>query len=345
MLNIAFIYIVLLFIVMRFSVTVFNFLSNPKLGLYGRHFSDPVSVIIEMTENSDGLNDLLSSLQRQDYQQIEVLIQHHPQTTVDQRILNICANDARFQLLERGEDSSNITEAAAGKYLLFLRDNTIVNNGLINSLIYRTKVFNLSLLTVIPTQTIEGAAAYCLRPLDNFVLLNLVPLRLVRLVSSPVFSAGSNQCMFFKADDYSGFNWQRRADGKITDGLEVVKAVKQEGFNVDTLLGSKMLYSTSPESGRLLFLKTGKRLLRGFGNNNFAALLYLLVVVAGPIIMLFNYEYSLLILPAGLIFLSRVMISFLSRQQPLWNILLHPIQMLALTAALLVAMYERLSVK
>jgi hypothetical protein len=340
MLNLIFIYIVLLFLVMRFSVTVFNFLSNPKLGNYGRHYTDKVSIIVD-TDDEKGLLQTLNTLQQQDYQYIAVLIRKRKNSGLGPAIAAICKNDLRFQV-KRG--AINALEDTDGKYLLFLGANTQVNNGLINSLIYRTKVFNLGLLSIFPTQIITGFVNNCLVPLHSFVMLNLVPLRLVRLFSSPVFSAASSQCMFFDAGVYKKYDWHARLNGNLPEALEIVKAVKANGFKVETLLGNRLLYLV-PDIEQMRFFKTGEQLLKGFGNNIYAALLYLFLVVAGPILMLLNYEYQLLILPVGLIFLSRIMISFLSRQNPFWNVLLHPVQLLFLLGSVLSAVYTRLFVR
>jgi len=102
-----------------------------------------------------------------------------------------------------------------------------------------------------------------------------------------------------------------------------------------------LIHTVIPLHTTASFKKTGQLLFRKFGNNIFAALFYGLLVVAGPLLMLSNYEYSLLILPVGLIFLTRIMISFLSGQNPLWNVLLHPLQMIMLLASLLSAIYGK----
>ncbi|MGY0038253.1 hypothetical protein [Pedobacter sp. NJ-S-72] len=222
MLIITFIYIILIFLVLRFSVTVFNFLSNPKLGVYGRHFNDGVSILIEAAPDTVGLMGLLNSIKEQDYQDIEVIIQQHKDTEPLADLIGFCAADQRFQL--RKQRTGAAEDEATGAYFLFLGTHTIIQNGLINSLIYRTKVFNLTLLNIIPTQSIIGLFNYCLLPLNNFVLLNLIPLRLVRLFSSPAFSAGTNQCMFFDAAVYKQFEWHRRLKGEMPEALEIVKS-------------------------------------------------------------------------------------------------------------------------
>jgi len=339
MLNLAFIYIILIFLILRFSVTLFNFLSNPKLGKYGRHFSNKVSVIIHGTQDADALINILNAFREQDYQHIEVLVTQPQKLKTNAAVKAICTADPRFQLRKK---NSFRAEEATGDYILFLEPDVLVHNGLINSLIYRTKVFNLALLNIIPTQSISGIINHVLLPLNDFVLLNMIPLRLVRLFSSPVFSAGGSECMFFDAEIYKAYNWQEKAGRELPEAVEVVRAVKQEGFKVETLLGYKLISVPGTRKVNGLFLKTGQQLLKAFGNNLFAACLYLLLVVAGPLVMLLNYEYSLLILPVGLIFLSRIMISFLSGQNPIWNVLLHPLQMLFLLGSLLAEIYTRI---
>ncbi|KIO76897.1 hypothetical protein TH53_12425 [Pedobacter lusitanus] len=340
MLIITFIYVILVFLVLRFSVTVFNFLSNPKLGVYGRRFNDRVSVLIEATPDTTDLLELLKTIKEQDYQDIEVIIQLHKDAGQPIDLLAFCAEDQRFRL--RKQRSGAAEDEATGAYFLFLGTHTVIRNGLINSLIYRTKVFNLTLLNIIPTQAISGLYNHCLLPLNNFVLLNLIPLRLVRLFSSPAFSAGTNQCMFFDAGVYKKYEWHRRLKGEIPEALEIVKAVKQENLKAETLVGHDLIYSYVSENQGSLIQKTGQRLLRIFGNNIFVATLYLLLVAGGPLLILTDYDYRLLILPAGLIFLSRIMISFLSGQNPLWNVLLHPVQMIFLVLSLSQAIFARI---
>ncbi|HEY0177077.1 MAG TPA: glycosyltransferase family 2 protein, partial [Pedobacter sp.] len=278
MLNITVAYIILIFLVLRFSVTLFNFLSNPKLGKYGRHFTDKVTIIIDATEDTGSLFNLLTAIQQQDYQPVEVIVEVQDVLALRPEITAFCRNDQRFRWRKKDADHPNPAEETEGNYILFLDVNTIINNGLINSMIYRTRVFNLALLSIIPTQSFTGFKNYCLIPLNNFVLLNLTPLRLIRLIPSAVFSAGSNQCMFFDAAIYRKYEWEQRLQGRLPEALEVIKAVKQEGFKVETLLGNKLIYTVIPNNIDGFFQKTGRLLLRKFGNNILAALLYLLLV-------------------------------------------------------------------
>jgi len=311
---IIFIYTVLVFLVLRFSVTLFNFLSNPKMGNYGRRFTDQVSLIIKVEREKSEADELLASIAAQDYKHLQIIIQYGT--------------------------SPFSPEEATGDYFLFLGANTLLKNGFIHSLIYRTKVFNLALLSVIPTQRNTGLLANCIYPLADFVLLNLFPLRLVRLINHPVFATANESCLFFDAAVYRQFKWEERIKRSASRAVEIVKMVKQEGLKADVLLGNRLIYfgEKQLEPG---FLPFSRRLMLNFSNNILAAVLYLILVIAGPIVLAIELEPALLVLPLGLIFLSRVMTSFLSAQHPVTNVLLHPLQMLALVLLLFSNIWNR----
>lgn len=338
MLSLVFIYIVLIFVVLRFSVTVFNFLSNPKLGNYGKHFSDKVSVIIRYSNNSERFIKVLNAFIEQDYRNIEVLILQSGNAELDSRVKNICHTDSRFKIIRSKTLQPDITE---GAYLLFIEPDVIIKPGLINSLIYRIRVFNLALLSIYPTQSDKGLNGLLSAPLNYYLLLNLIPLRLVRLLPIPAFSAGSNGCMFFDASVYYSYQWHEKLNHQRPEAADVIKSLKQEGLKVETLLGYRLLSELPCQRSSSLAVN-GTHFLKFFGNNSFAAIFYLLLVVAGPVVMLLNYEYSLLILPFSLIFLSRLMISFLSGQNPAWNILLHPVQLIYLSITLICGVYQQI---
>lgn len=334
----VFIYIILVFLILRFSVTLFNFLSNPKLGKYGKHFPDKVTIIINAETTGIRLQELLISLKLQEHQAIDVLINY-----IDKENKEICehfcSEDERFHIVEqsqadyRNPDQPSLRTVVTGDYLLFLDADTRIKPGFLDSVLYRMKVFNLSLLTVIPTQQIDTFKQRLLLPLNDFILLNLFPLRLVRLFNSPAFSASGDKCMLFLSSDFMKYRWQ--------PGREAVRQVKEENLKAETLLGDQLI-SISPQSDQYIFDQSSQNLLLIFANNSIAALVYLILLIAGPLVMLGGAEYQLLIMPVGLIFLTRIMISFLVRQNPLINVLLHPIQMVMLCVSLSNAIFARI---
>lgn len=308
-----FIYAVLVFLVLRFSVTLFNFLSNPKLGYYGKHFTDRVSILILSSPSAADTGRLMKSIEQQDYEHTEVLIQ---------------ANETEAELAGR----------ATGRYLLFLNAATTIQYGLINNLIYRTRVFNLAVLGLLTTSKPSGFLEHCIYPLSDFLLLNLLPLRLIRLSSQPAFTAGNSDCLFFDAAIYKKYAWHKKVINPLSAGTEIVKQVKQQQLKAEVLLANKFVYSYG---GLKDMDSVAAGLLTSFGNSAFVALIYLVLVVAGPLVVLISFNPALAILPFGLIFLSRIMIAFLTAQNPILNVLLHPIQMALLFVLVLSGIWKR----
>lgn len=296
---IIFIYTVLVFLVLRFSVTLFNFLSNPKIGNYRRHFTDKVSIIIRAAGSTD-ISGLLASIETQDYENLEVIVQ------------------------QDGDHAH-----ASGRYLLFLDADTRVQRGFINSLIYRMQVFKLTVLTVVPTQRHHSFLAWCCYPLSEFVLLNIFPLRLVRLISSPMFSAAADSCIFIEGASNQQYQWDKLLQDPSFTAADLVKQVKQEKLKADILLGNNLIVVENRMEKQVLSAYTS-RLMTNFNNYPMVALVYVLLVVIGPVFLGLELAPVFLILPFGLIFLTRIMISFLGRQQPVYQLFLHPFQMIAL---------------
>lgn len=312
----VFIYAVLVFLVLRFSVTLFNFLSNPKLGYYGKHFTDKVSIVILTASQRTDTSRLLAAIEQQDYEHTEVLVQ---------------GNETEAELAER----------ASGRYLLFLDAGTTIHHGLINNLIYRTRVFNLAVLGLLPTIKPKGLTEHCIYPLNDFLLLNLLPLRLIRLSGQPAFAAGNADCLFFDAAVYKEHVWHKQISNRLLTATEIVKQVKQQGLKAEVLLANKFVYSY-PDVMDMDSMAV--RLLANFGNSAFVAFIYLLLVLIGPLAVLISFNPALAVLPFGLIFLSRIMIAFLTSQNPVLNVLLHPLQMLLLFVLILKGIWMRMLV-
>jgi glycosyltransferase involved in cell wall biosynthesis len=334
-----FIYTVLIFLVIRFSVTVFNFLSNPKLPRSLKHHNEKVSILIPARNEGDNILHLLQSILDQDYTNYEVIVlDDQSEDNTFSVVEDFTVRNPQFKIvkgknLAQGWLGKNyachqLSELASGKYLLFLDADEIIKKGLINSLIYRMDVGKLSLLSLFTNQQMITVSERLTVPLMHFILLNLLPLRLVKLSANPAFSAASGQCMFFLASNYHENKWHQRVKDKVVEDIEIMKLVKQDQFKAEALLANGLIYCRMYKNLIESLNGFSKNLLAGFGNNIIILLLYLLLVIAGPVILITNFNINLIVLPLTLIILSRIMISFLSGQNVILNLILHPFQML-----------------
>lgn len=333
-----FIYSVLIFMVIRFSVTVFNFLSNPKLPRVIKHYNDFVSILIPARNEEEDIIPLLESIKSQDYQNFEVIVlDDNSDDKTFELVAAFSLKNPQFRIVQGDElpkgwlgknyACHQLAALAKGKYLLFLDADETIKNGFINSLINRMEVGNLALISIFTNQVMKSAGEWLTVPLMHFILLNLLPLRLVKFSGNPAFAAASGQCMFFKADHYNKNQWHERVKNKVVEDVEIMKAVKLEKFNGEALLGNGLIYCRMYKNLDESLNGFSKNLLAGFGNNIIILLFYQLLVTVGPLILLLNFNIALLVLPLTLIFLSRIMISYLSGQHVLINLVLHPFQM------------------
>jgi len=334
-----FINAVLVFLVIRFSVTVFNFLSNPKLPRTVKHFDDLVSILIPARNEADNIIQLLQSIKDQDYRNYEVIIlnDHSTDQTYD-LVHRFCIDNPRFRIINgaplppgwlgKNFACHQLAEQAKGKYFFFIDADESIKRGLVNSMIDRVETGNLALLSIFTNQVMKTMGEKLTVPLMHFILINLLPLRLVRLAKNPSLAAASGQCMFFKSRSYLQNQWHERVKNKVVEDVEIIKLVKQEKFNAEALLGNNLIYCRMYNNLNECLNGFSKNLLAGFGSNILILLFYLLLVIIGPVILVFNLNITLLVLPIGLIILSRIMISYLSGQNVLINLILHPFQML-----------------
>ncbi|RZL44165.1 MAG: glycosyltransferase [Pedobacter sp.] len=334
-----FIYAVLIFLVIRFSVTVFNFLSNPKIPRSIKHYTDKVSILIPARNEAENILQLLQSIKDQDYANYEVIFLDDNSSDNTFELADRFAKDnPQFKVVKGKELPAGwlgknyachqLSQLSNGKYLLFIDADEIVKRGLINSLISRTETYNLSLLSLFTNQQMFSLGEKLTVPLMHFILLNLLPLRLVKFSKNPAFSAASGQCMFFDASDYSKNNWHEKVKSRVVEDVEVMKLVKTEGLKTEALLANGLIYCRMYKNLGECINGFSKNLLAGFGNNIIILLLYQLLVIAGPIVLILNFNINLAVLPITLIVLSRIMISFLSGQNVILNLVLHPLQML-----------------
>ena len=340
---ILFTFTVLVFLVLRFTVTLFNFLSNPKLSIFRTPFTTSVSIVIMLRNEESNLLDLLDSIKQQDFSSYEVFICYSEMEQRDEEtVAQFCRQDNRFSLVKGSlNDYTWVEGRAKGSYLMLLDSNTHIHAGLINALIYRVRVFRLGLISIIPTQVVNSFRQQLLVPLSDFMLLNMVPLRLVRLFKTPVLSVSNCDCLFLDAEKCFANQWLERID-TLKGAGELLRIVKQDQEKTEVLLGNKFVYKHAKYDDAEALSTAAENLKTYFSGNLFVAFLYVFLVVFGPLVVLVFFDINVLVLPIGLIFLSRVMTAFLTAQNPMYTVLSHPLQMIMLVVVYIKALSKQL---
>jgi glycosyltransferase involved in cell wall biosynthesis len=335
------IYLIFFFLVLRFAVTLFNFISNPKLTRSAKQHNNLVSILIPARNEEADILNLLNSISAQDYRNYEVIILDDNSTDNTFQVCHdYCLNNERFQVLAGealpkswlGKNFAcfQLAQAAKGDYLIFLDADERVSDGLINNSINRMKSGGLSLLSLFTDQIMMTWGERLVVPLMHYVLLNLLPLRLVRLSNNPSFSAASGQFMMFDAANYRQNQWHEQVKHQVVEDVEIMKLLKSSAYHGEALLANGYIHCRMYKSFEESVNGFSKNFFAGFNNNVLGLSLYLLLVVISPIASFFFLSRELVLFALSLIVLSRVMISLASRQSVWQNVLLHPLQLLCM---------------
>jgi glycosyltransferase involved in cell wall biosynthesis len=333
--------VIFFFLILRFAVSLFNFISDPKLRRTAMHHHQLVSILIPARNEAGNILTLLQSIARQDYQDYEVIVLDDDSAD---DTFNVCQQFAqqhphfrviKGQPLQEGWLGKNyachqLAQHAGGQYLLFLDADEQIENGLINSAVHRMQMRKLSLLSLFTNQDMRTWGEHAVVPLMHFILLNLLPLQLVYLVKNASVAAASGQFMLFDADLYRRYQWHSRVRDKVVEDVEIMRQVKTEKLNGEALLANGLISCRMYHGYREAINGFSKNFLAAFNYNIFAFLVYILIIMGGPFIILMTLNLNLIGLMCALIWLSRSMISLSSGQSVWRNLLLHPVQMLSL---------------
>ncbi len=332
------IYIIFIFLVLRFVVTLFNFISDPKLRRVSHSYTDMVSILIPARNEEDNILTVLNSILKQDYQNYEVVVLDDDSSDDTYALCTEFASKHQAFRVIKGKELSGqwlgknyacyqLAKEAKGDLFLFLDADVSLNNNAINSAVHRMYSGQLSLLSLLPYEQMNTFGEKSTVPLLHYGLLNLLPLRLIHLGKIAQASVACGQFMLFEAESYRQYQWHEKVKDKVVEDIEIMKLVVGMKLNGECLLANSLVNCRMYRDYNSAIRGLSKSTLGILNNSIFSLLVYLLLLIAGPMIVLMTLNANLIVLMAGLIILTRIMISFMAGQNPLLNIILHPLQM------------------
>lgn len=351
---IIFIAVTFFFIILRFVVTLFNFVSDPKLRRVAKHYPDLVSILIPVRNEEDNILPLLQSIHEQDYQNYEVIIlddessdntfvicqkfaQKHPNFRV------IKGKPLPREWLGKNYACHQLAAEAQGDFLLFIDADEQISNGLINSAVHRMYANKLSLLSLFANQQMLTTGELLVVPLMHYILLNLLPVRLVYLVKTNSLAAASGQFMLFDAADYRNYQWHEQVKHKVVEDVEIMRLIKSVRRRGEALLANGMISCRMYTNYSDAIDGFSKNFLAAFNYSVIWFLVYIVLIIGGPMIIMMTLNASFILFMLGLIVLTRVMISLSAGQNAWYNLVLHPAQMISLVLVAFLAIQRHLT--
>lgn len=330
--------VIFFFIILRFVVSLFNFISDPKLRRVHKSYHNKVSILIPARNEAHQILNLLRSIHAQDYRDYEVIVLDDNSTD---DTLSLCgefaATHPKFSVIKgkplppgwlgKNHACYQLAKKATGEYLLYIDADEEVADGLINSALHRMRLRDLGMLSLFSNQEMHGLGEQMVVPLMHYILLNLLPLQLVYLVRNKAVTAASGQFMLFDAVAYHRHQWHQQVKQKVVEDVEIMRLLKEEGLRAETLLANNLVTCRAYTGYRDALNGFSRDVLAAFNYNVLSLLVYLMILLGGPLIIIATLNTGLIALMCGLIILSRIMISLSAGQSAWKNVLLHPLQM------------------
>lgn len=333
--------VVFAFCLARLGVAVYNFASEPVLRVCKKRHNDLVSILVPARNEQESIAKLLDSVSLLDYGNFELIVlDDHSSDRTFEICESYAGRDQRFsvvrgQALPQGWLGKNhachqLAQLAKGSFLLFLDADTTVHRQLLNAAVQRMHNGKLDLLSLFPDQQMESIGEKLVVPLMNYLLLTLLPIRLILKHPMPIFSAASGQFMLFRACCYKKHQFHMAVKADIAEDLSIMKLVKKLACKGQGLLAGGLV--TCRMYNGYLQAVTGfsKNFLAPFGGKIWLFSTFLSLSVIGPAsVMLLANPYLILAL-ALTILLTRAAVSKVCGQSLALNIILHPFQQLSL---------------
>ncbi len=322
---------IFIFSILQLLVAMVNLIYKPSAPASSE--DTLVSILVPARNEEGNIMPLISSLQKQEYQNLEILIFDDQSTdNTAQLIKNAAQNDNRIKyystgFLPEGWLGKNyachmLSEKAKGSYFLFLDADVIIGNHAIRDSIASCVKHKLGLLTYFPVQKMITLAEKITVPNMNYILLSLLPLVLVQKSANPALAAANGQFMCYNAEVYRKYRLHEVLRKSSVEDIEAARYLKRNGEKVSCRAAGTNISCRMYTSYSDALQGFSRNIIMYFGNSFLLAFLFWLITSFGFLAVYMAFPISLFILYLSAVILTRVMISVTSRQPVLQNLIL-----------------------
>jgi glycosyltransferase involved in cell wall biosynthesis len=299
-----------------------------------------VSVLIPARNEEKNILNILSDLQKIDYQNIEIIVFDDEsdddtakiikqQAQKDSRIIYIKSDGLPAGWLGKNYACYSLSKIARGSILLFLDADVRIKNDIIDKSINYLRRHKLGLLTIFPKQIMHTNGEKMVVPLMNYILISLLPLIFVRISPFTSHAAGNGQFMMFDKKIYDKYLPHKKLKNSAVEDIESVKYFKKQKVNTACLLGEDDIYCRMYNSFVDAINGFSKNVNHFFGKSYLLSLIFWIITTPGfifliklPNIYLWYFLISTILIV--------IITSYLSKQNILLNIILLPVHRIVL---------------
>lgn len=346
--------IVLVFTALQLFVVLVNLIWNEKLA--SRPLSHPiptVSVLIPARNEERNIRRLLDDLLRLPYPPMEIMVCNDQSTDRTAAVVEeYAALHPSVKLfhsppLPRRWTGKNfachqLAAQATGEYLLFLDADVRIKGHAIERATYIAEKHKLKLLTVFPRQLLFSFGEKAVVPLMNYILLTLLPLITVRIVTNQRSLAAANgQFMLFHASEYRDLRPHKRVRKQYVEDIRIARYYKSKGLRVGCFTGDDEISCRMYPGFAEAINGFARSLPTFFGESYTVALLFWGITTAGFLFVFQAFSREVFYVYLAGYAAIRVLVSLISHQSVVYNVLLCPIQQLCMGWVILYSLIRR----
>lgn len=326
-------WIIFIFTVIQLWVVLLNAIFRQPLSPCLNDFNPLVSILIPARNEEQNIGRLLKDIQNQEWQNFEVLVFNDQSddktgeivesyTKEDQRIHLINSEGLPDGWLGKNYGCYSLAQKATGSYLLFLDADVRISGAIISGTIAKVKKHQLGLLSIFPKQNMYSWGEYLTVPNMNFILLSLLPLVLVRGLPFSSMAAANGQFMLFDAKTYRKKQPHHTFRNNKVEDISIAQFFKKNGIRIACLSGNPSISCRMYSSLNDAINGFSKNVIMFFGNSGLLAVLFWLITTLGFIPILIALPTALIFIYLLILVTIRILISVVSHQNPLKNLLL-----------------------
>jgi chlorobactene glucosyltransferase len=334
-------------------VTFINLVSAPQLKKKNtQNHKIKISICIPARNEEQNIKNILTDILIQSYSNFEILVLDDNSedntfniitaiSKINKNVQVISGDPLPSRWTGKNWACHQLSQKANGNILFFIDADCRLSPWAIESSAAYMDYYSLDMLSAFPVQRMNSLSEKIIVPIMDWILLTFLPLQLVYLSSRASLVAANGQFIAFKKEAYNVIGGHKSVANKIVEDMELARNIKKAKLKMMTFLGNNTLKCRMYKSFTDAFVGFSKNFFPGFNTKPFMFIVILLclnMLYTFSFILLIFYKYFMIIIV--LILLQRVFISATNKQNPLHNIILHPIQMIMMTLIGLNSIYK-----
>jgi glycosyltransferase involved in cell wall biosynthesis len=344
-------YIALFFLGLRLLVVIVNVLFHCSHRKYRISEAEKISVLIPARNEENNIARLLDGLLSLPYKNMEVLVCDDHSTDRTPAILEEYAKDHPATGWFRGKELApgwtgknyachQLAGKATGEVLLFVDADMELSGDIVARMAGYMKKQRLALLSVFPMQQLISLGEKATVPVMNWILLSLLPLPMVTFSPRSSFSAANGQFMMFRANTYHKLQPHSILRASAVEDIGIMRLYKKERYRCATLLGDSRVRCRMYAGYREAISGFSKNVLHFFSGSLAWAFFYIFFTTFG-LLFIGLWSVPMLFVSLFAALFCRVLISLISHQNILNNLLLVPVQHISFLQMVFLALSQR----